>query len=188
LHGGGLMNHVSGVDFSLVACGVANVTAAGEMVTHVVKSAGKRADSLVDRHQRLTHHAAQIVEAVGYADLAVIEGPSFGSVGGAQFDRYAGWWFVVSRLIEREVPVAVMPPASLKLAIADHGRADKAAMASAITRMYPDITVFSSDISDAMGLAHLGAVRLGWPVKTLERHRKAKCMWPLFGIDDVAVA
>lgn len=182
------MTHVAGVDFSMTACGVARLTADGEMDTDVVKSVGKRADSLVDRHERLTMHADAIIESVGYADLAVIEGPSFGSVGGGQFDRYAGWWFVVSGLMRREVPVAVMPPASLKLAIADHGRADKAAMASAITRMYPDITVFSSDISDAMGLAHLGAVRLGWPVKTLERHKKAKCMWPLFGIDDVAVA
>lgn len=182
------MTHVSGVDFSLVACGVARLAADGVMDTDVVKSVGKRADSVVDRHQRLTHHAASIVEAVGYADLAVIEGPSFGSVGGAQFDRYAGWWFVVSGLIRREVPVAVMSPKSLKLAIADSGNADKAAMASAITRMYPDVTVFSSDISDAMGLAHLAAVRLDWPVKTLERHRKVKCEWPLHGIDDLEVA
>jgi crossover junction endodeoxyribonuclease RuvC len=182
------MTHVAGIDFSMTACGVANLTPGGEMVTEVVKSVGKRADSLVDRHRRLTHHAARIVECVGYANLAVIEGPSFGSVGGGQFDRYGGWWFVVSRLVEREVPVAVMSPKSLKLAIADSGNADKAAMASAITRMYPDITVFSSDISDAMGLAHLGAVRLAWPVKTLERHRRVKAEWPLHGIDDLEVA
>ena len=143
---------------------------------------------MVDRHARLTKHAADIVEVACMSDLAVIEGPSFGSVGGSQFDRYAAWWFVVSGLIRREVPVAVMSPKSLKLAIADSGNADKAAMASAITRMYPDITVFTSDTSDAMGLAHLGCVRLGWPVKTLERHRRVKCEWPLHGIDDVAVA
>jgi len=182
------MSHVAGIDFSMTACGVARLTADGVMDTEVVRSVGKRADSLVDRHERLRMHSLGIVREVGYADLAVIEGPSFGSVGGGQFDRYAGWWFVVSALLRCEVPVAVMSPKSLKLAIADSGNADKAAMASAITRMYPDVTVFSSDISDAMGLAHLGAVRLDWPVKTLERHKRVKCEWPIHGIDDLEVA
>lgn len=183
------MKRVVGIDFSLTCCGVAvaSLDDSGlvSMATETVKSTGKLKDSLVDRHARLTGHAAEIVKAAGGAELAVIEGPSFGSVGGSQFDRYAAWWFVVGGLIRREIPVAVMSPASLKLAIADSGRADKAAMASAITRMYPDITVFSSDTSDAMGLAHLGCVRLGWPVKTLERHKRVKCDWPLFGIDDL---
>lgn len=178
------MTHVAGIDFSMTACGVARLSEAGVMDTAVVRSAGKRADSLVDRHERLRGHSLGIIREVGYADLAVIEGPSFGSIGGGQFDRYAGWWFVVSGLIRSEIPVAVMSPKSLKLAIADSGNADKAAMASAITRMYPDVTVFSSDISDAMGLAHLAAVRLDWPVKTLARHRQAKCEWPLHGLDD----
>lgn len=182
------MTHIAGIDYSMTAAGVARLSDAGVMDTEVVKSVGHLADSLVDRHQRLVHHAAQVVEFAGYADLCVIEGPSFGSKGGSQLDRYAGWWFVVSGLIRREVPVAVMSPKSLKLAIADSGNADKAAMASAMTRIYPDVKVSSSDISDAMGLAHLAAVRLAWPVKTLERHRKVKCAWPEFGIDDLEVA
>lgn len=180
---------VAGIDFSLTCTGVALAKLADGVVsmdTETVKSSGKIKDSLVERHQRLCHLASDIAEIVGYADLAVIEGPSFGSVGGGQFDRYAGWWFTVSRLRGRDIPIAVVPPSSLKLAITGMGNADKAAMASAVTRMYPDVTVFSSDTSDAMGLAHLGCVRLGWPVKTLERHKRVKCEWPEFGLPEVA--
>lgn len=180
---------VVGIDFSLAKTGVAVASVSrGEvsMHTEVVESPGHVKDTLTQRHARLTKLSTDIGDLVGKPDLAVIEGPSYGSVGGGQFDRYAAWWFVVSRLLRREVPVAVVPPASLKLAIADSGRADKAAIASAITRMYPDVTVFSSDVSDAVGLAHLGCVRLGWPVKTLARHKAVRCEWPEFGLPEVA--
>jgi len=68
--------------------------------------------------------------------------------------------------------------AALTLAIARSGKADKAALAVALTRLWPQADVTSSDCCDAAGLAHLGAVRLGWDVPTLQRHRACKAEWP----------
>lgn len=174
---------VVGIDFSMTKCGVAVATRHDtETLMHgdVVMSAGHLRDSIPDRHRRLTAHARGILDLALAADLAVIEGPSFGSLGGSQLDRYAGWWFVVGGLVRREVPVAVMSPSSVKLAIAGKGNADKAAVASAVTRLWPDVEIGSSDLSDAIALAHLGCVHLGWDVPTLERHRQVKAAWPAF--------
>jgi len=68
--------------------------------------------------------------------------------------------------------------AALTLAIARSGKADKAALAVALTRLWPQADVTSSDCCDAVGLAHLGAVRLGWDVPTLQWYRACKAEWP----------
>lgn len=148
------------------------------MVTSTVTSKGKRAASLVDRHARLTELGDDILHHAAMCDLVVIEGPFTGPKGGSPIDRHALFWFVAGGLIRREVSVAVVAPTSLKLAIAGKGNADKAALAVALMRLWPDVDVTSSDVSDAAGLAHLGAVWLGMDVPTLERHRTVKAEWP----------
>ena len=184
------MRRCVGLDLSLTCTGAAVITqrVSGDCVanTTTVTSCGRRGDTLVDRHARLTTLGAEIVRSATPADLVVVEGPVTGTRGGSPLDRYALWWFVVGGLIRREVPVAVVAPASLKLAIAGSGRADKAAVAVALARLWPDVDVTSSDVSDAVGLAHLGAVHMGWPVTTLERHRQVKVAWPIFGAEELA--
>jgi Holliday junction resolvasome RuvABC endonuclease subunit len=163
---------VVGLDLSLASTGVARVSSAGQLTTQVVESKGKRADTLVDRHHRLRGMTERILGDNSSASLAVIEG-CVAVAGGSSLDRHALWWNVVSGLMTRGVPVAVIAPSSLKKAIAGHGRADKVAVAMAISRMYPDDhdQLTGNDVADAAGLAHLGAVRLGWDVNALERHR-----------------
>lgn len=179
------MKRVVGLDLSLQCTGIGVITqrvgrpciASAATVT----SKGKRAASLIDRHARLTELGADVVHHAATAELAVVEGPFVGGTkGGSPIDRMALFWFVVGALIRREVPVAVIAPMSLKLAIAGKGNADKATLAVALTRLWPDVDVTSSDVSDAVGLAHLGAVYLGWDVVTLERHRSVKAEWPIF--------
>lgn len=176
------LSRVVGLDLSMTCTGIGILTQTGQGVkvaTGTVTSKGKRAASLVDRHARLTELGADILHHTRAACLAVIEGPTPGVKGGSPIDRHALWWFVVGGLVRRGVPVAVVAPTSLKLAIAGSGRADKAAVAVALTRLWPDADVTSSDVSDAVGLAHLGAVALGWDVPTLERHRQVKWSdWP----------
>lgn len=172
---------VVGLDLSLTCSGIAICveTRTGlRMLTDTITSKGKRAASIVDRHERLTQLGNDILHHAATADLAVIEGPFAGTKGGSPVDRFALFWFVTGGLIRREVPVAVVPPTSLKLAIAGKGNADKAALSASLVRLWPDVDVTSSDVSDAAGLAHLGAVWLGWPVITLERHRTVKAEWP----------
>jgi Holliday junction resolvasome RuvABC endonuclease subunit len=176
------MRRVGGVDLSLTCTGVAVCveTSRGiKMVTSTVTSKGKRAASLVDRHERLTELGNDILHHAGMCDLVVIEGPFTGTKGGSPIDRHALFWFVAGGLIRREVATAVIAPTSLKLAIAGKGNADKAAVAVALARLWPDVDVTSSDVSDAAGLAHLGAVWLGMDVPTLERHKTVKAEWPI---------
>lgn len=175
------MRRVCGIDYSLTCTGIAlcvETSRGTRMVTDTLTSKGKRDATLVDRHARITELSKAIVHHAALSDLVVIEGLVPGARGGSPHDRAAGWWWVVGGLIRREVPVAVVAPTSLKLAIAGSGRADKAALAVALMRCWPDVDVTSSDVSDAAGLAHLGAVRLGMDVPTLERHRQVKARWP----------
>lgn len=174
---------VAGLDLSLTCTGIAiciDTSRGTKMVTDTITSKGKRAASLVDRHARLTELGNGIVHHASVCDLAVIEAPLAMYKGGSPIDRHALWWFVVGGLIRREVPVATVNVSSLKLAIAGKGGADKAALAVALMRLWPDVDVTSSDVSDAAGLAHLGAVWLGMDVPVLERHRTVKAEWPEF--------
>jgi Holliday junction resolvasome RuvABC endonuclease subunit len=88
----------------------------------------------------------------------------------------------MNQLIRREVPIAVAGPGSAKKAITDNGRADKSLMSRYVTKLWPDLETANEHESDAAGLAHLGAVALGWDVSTLERHKAVKWTeWPEFG-------
>lgn len=182
------MSHVAGIDLSLTSTGVARIAHTRRLTTDTITSAGKRTDTLPERHQRIIRLAGQIIAEVGTAELAVIEGLIV-TPGGSPLDRHHLWWLVAGRLITREIPVAVIHPTTLKKAIGGHGRADKVAVAMAVGKLYPNdaAEVTGNDVADAAGLAHLGAVRLGWDVETLARHREAKWTeWPLFGLDDPA--
>jgi Holliday junction resolvasome RuvABC endonuclease subunit len=175
------VRRVAGLDLSLTCTGIAicvETSRGTNMVTDTSKSKGKRAASMIDRHARLTELGNGILHHAAVCDLAVIEGLFTGPKAGSLTDRAALFWFVAGGLIRREVPVAIVPPTSLKLAIAGAGNADKAALAVALMRLWPDVDVTSSDVSDAAGLAHLGAVWLGMDVPTLERHRTVKAEWP----------
>jgi Holliday junction resolvasome RuvABC endonuclease subunit len=178
------MRRVVGLDLSLTKTGIGIITQRADgtctAVADTITSRGRRADDLVARHARLTELGKAIVHHAATAELTVVEGPVPGAKGGSPVDRWGLWWWVVGGLIRRDVPVAVVAPTSLKLAIAGSGRADKASLAVALTRLYPDVDVTSSDVADSVGLAHLGAVHLGWPVKVLERHRQVKASWPEF--------
>jgi Holliday junction resolvasome RuvABC endonuclease subunit len=175
------MRRVAGIDLSLTCTGVAVCVENSDgatMTTDTVTSKGVRAATLIDRHARLVTLADAIVSHADRCDLAVIEAPTPATKGGSPIDRHALWWFVVGALIRREVPVASIVGSSLKLAIAGKGNCDKAALAVAMERLWPGMDVSSSDVSDAAGLAHLGAVWLGMDVPTLERHRTVKAEWP----------
>jgi Holliday junction resolvasome RuvABC endonuclease subunit len=180
------VTHIAGIDPSIASTGIARITDTARLTSETVASTGKRSDTLVDRDRRLTGMATRILDAAGQAHLAVIEGLIV-TPGGSPLDRHALWWLIVGGLIRREIPVAVVHPTTLKLAIGGHGRADKVAVAMAIGKLYPNDAdeVTGNDVADAAGLAHLGAVRLAWNVETLERHRTPKWTeWPTFGIDD----
>jgi Holliday junction resolvasome RuvABC endonuclease subunit len=187
------MTRVVGLDLSLTCTGIAVCMENGRgvsMASRTVTSTGRRSATLPERHSRLTALGADIVHSASTADLVVVEGLfNAGASAGALVDRAALFWFVVGALVRREVPVAVVAPSALKLAMTGSGKADKAALATALVRLWPETDVTSSDVSDAAGLAHLGAVALGMGVPVLERHRRVKWTeWPLFGTPTASVS
>lgn len=152
---------------------------------------GKPRETVLDRHRRLRAITADVLHYALTAHLVVIEGliPSPGRDRGIQ-DRPALWWFVVSGLCHRNVPVAVCAPAAMKSRIVGprpkgSGPVDKVEVALAVQKLWPGTDLGNADTADAAGLAHLGAVALGWDVTTLERHRDVNWTeWPEFDLDD----
>ena len=152
--------HVLGVDPSLTATGLA-VVGPGMCITTTVGTKGKRADSLTDRDRRLAHLTERVADFITPAvRLAVIEGPARVTVG-STLDRYGLWWRLVHRLHSRDIPVAVCAPATRAKWAAGTGRADKAAVAAHLARMWQAVELADDNQSDALALATMGAQYLG---------------------------
>lgn len=178
------MTVIAGVDLSLSATGCALITTDGTTYstdTWTRLSTGRRSDTLTDRRDRLAGIRGDVVSWASGADLVVVEGPSFGSVGGSSHDRSGLWWMVVERLVAAECPVVVVAPTTRAKWAAGSGRADKAAVARAVTRMWPQwepgIVGKLEDQADALALASIGCHLLGltpfpmpkWRVEALSK-------------------
>lgn len=187
------MRFVVGLDLSLTSAGVAIITENSRRTvlnTEVFKSApirtgppgknGKPTETLRDRYVRMRDHSQTIIHYAATADLVVIEGLINAPGGGVQ-DRTALWWIVVGACMRRDVPVAVASPPAMKRVITGKGNADKVEVALAIQKLWPNAKLGNNDTADAAGLAHCGAVALGWDVETLERHKTMVWTnWPEF--------
>lgn len=174
--------YVLGVDVSLTATGVARYYDDGRCTTGVITSAGRRSDSIVQRADRLASIRGGVYEwapGTHLPVLVVVENPSFGSIGGSAWDRAGLWWHIVARFIALDVPVALVAPKTRAKWATGSGAADKAAVASALTRRY-GVEFPSNDEADAGALALMGAHRLGWitaPAYSLQALEGCKS-WP----------
>lgn len=166
---------VAGLDVSLTGTAIATIGG-----TVRIPTKGKRKDSLAVRHQRLQSIARQTLEAVGAVDLAVIEGPSYHSVGGSAWDRGGLWWLIIDGLLDREIPTAVMPPMCRAKYATGSGGARKDHVIAAVEKTY-GITVGSDDEADAIALRAAGLDWAGHALVVLpDSHRGALlgCEWP----------
>lgn len=166
---------VRGLDLSLTGAGVA-----GAGWAQTLGSKGKRTDTYAMRRARLHRLAGRIVEAVGPCDLAVVEGPSYGSRGAGTWDRAGLWWLVVDALAAREVPVAVVTPSARAKYATGDGRAGKQAVLDAAAVRY-GVALRDDNQADAMVLCAMGHDWLDEPLATVpDRHRAAlaRVEWP----------
>lgn len=165
------MTTVVGIDPSLTNTGVARLPCgtggpgAGQAVwipeTWSRSSTGHRADTLHERKDRMAHIVADVLSFCEPCDLAVVEAPAFGAKGGSAWDRAHLWWRIVDRLLDHEVPVVTVSPPSRALWATGNGRADKAAVSTAVGRMWPTAAIRNSDEADALVLATIGLQLLG---------------------------
>lgn len=175
---------VLGIDPSLVCTGIGILDGGPDRViarVELVESKGKRDATLLERDLRIHRLATEILAFTTInTELVAIEGPSLGSRGGSPWDRAGLWWRIVSGLHRKNLPVAVIPPNTLKKWATNSGRADKSDVAVAMARLWPAVEAESNDGWDALGLAHIGAQTLGWGVPSRAHHvpALAKVQWP----------
>lgn len=158
------MSAVIGIDPSLTATGLA-IIRGDQIATATITTTGKRGDTIHQRSDRITTITKQVTTQIKLdlitwpVSLVVIEGPSYASVGGSQWDRAALWHSIIRAT--REWPTAIVAPATRARWVTGNGRADKAAVAATIARLCPDTQLRNSDEADALALALIGAHALG---------------------------
>lgn len=163
---------VVGLDISLTGTGIATPTTAD-----TITPGGRRG---IERIQYIRD--CILGDLLDHEpDLVVIEGPSYGSQGGQAHDRAGLWWAVRLLCVEAyPVPVAVVPPATLKRYATGRGNADKAAMAvAAYKRLGRELA--DDNRVDALWLRAAGMDHLGHPLAPMPAtHRAAldRVAWP----------
>jgi crossover junction endodeoxyribonuclease RuvC len=156
-----------------------------------VRSKPARADgkpSLLQRHDRITTLETLIWKATGLSDpeacpdLIVVEGPSYGSVGGTAHDRSGLWHRVVARPLSLGIDVVEVPPSNVKKYATGNGAADKDKVLAAVIRRYPHVDVDGNDVADALVLAAIGSRHSGAPIEAslpaTHLTAMAKIRWP----------
>lgn len=169
---------VVGLDLSLTATGVAWIE---DDQVHTCTIGSKPAGALLaDRNARLLNLESRIAEPRINAALVVVEAPSLHSKGAGTWDRAGLWWYVVRACSAQQVPVAEVPPATVKKFATGRGNADKSAVAVGMSRLWPDVEAGNDNEWDALVLATIGAQKLGMPVPSRAHHADAlaKVAWP----------
>lgn len=131
-----------------------------------------------------------VARATVHTVLAVVEGPAMAAATGrGQADERAGIrWRVVHALHGHGIPVAVLPPSTVKGYIAGKGNAPKDDVRRAVAAAWPGhgLDRVSWDEADAVALATAGADHCGWDGPWLDGRRGAgwlrKAQWPDLGV------
>lgn len=160
------MTTVVGLDSSLTAFGMARITWGSD--APAVAEAWHRGEdgittmSLADKHRAIVRITSDVLAFTQPADLVVIEGASHASKSVSANERAYLWWRVVGKLIEHTPVVVVQPKTRAKWVTGD-GNAGKTAVAIAVGRAWPDVTIRDDNEADALGLASIGVQMLGGP-------------------------
>lgn len=177
------MTIVVGVDHSISRTGLAVIRDDHDPELISIASSGKDTDPRIVRGRRMREVRDAIMDQVPRAAaLAVIEGMSFGHNYPGQDRIHHLWWLLADAFDALRIPLAVIPPTTLKKFAADHGFATKPKMRAALSVMWPGLHIPNHDAGDALAAATAGAQHLGMQMRylVLERHRLAlsKIEWP----------
>lgn len=179
------MTIICGLDPSLTNTGVAVLI---DGLPEVITSTGigtLDSDTYQARSRRVRAVAAKVLRYIpDTTTLAVIEGPSYGSSGGAAFDRAALWHGLFAALDAKNIPIAVVAPRTRATWATGSGAADKAAVTAAVREWWPNHRehIVNSDRADALVLAAIGAYHLRQPLpfEAKKRHETGlkSVRWP----------
>ena len=169
---------VIGLDLSLTGTGICRLRGAVVDRLATVKP-GKR---IGIPRMRYILEAITDVQRGEHIDLAVVEGPSYGSAKGQRghHERAGLWWLVAYGLERADQAYAVAPPRNRAQYATGNGASGKPAVMAAVNQRY-GLAVTDDNQGDAATLAYMGADWLGVRVPPVPaHHRKAldKCAWP----------
>jgi Holliday junction resolvasome RuvABC endonuclease subunit len=166
---------IYGLDLSLASTGIACNAGWSDTLKPPAKLRG---------HERMAWLLEQIRDHVRFADLVVVEGPSYGNQGqqrqSGHHERAGLWWLTTHALWRAGTPVAVAPPASVKKFATGSGNAKKDDVLLAAARRF-DWFDGDNNAADSVWLAALGAEHLGEPMVEMPKaHRVALAgvAWP----------
>ncbi|UXA06565.1 hypothetical protein KXD96_28285 (plasmid) [Mycobacterium sp. SMC-2] len=187
---------VAGIDPSLTSTGIAVLCDGHPSRLHSLghgtpngKTYGHRSDRIVSQCRAVIawlddnlQGPLGILPLSKRVDLAVIEGPSYGSNMPSNHDRAGLWWGLYSTLRARGIPIAVVAPKTRALWATGNGNADKRAVLTTVRAWWPRTPIADHDQADALVLAAIGAFRAGdpMPFDVKERHTAnlAAVQWP----------
>lgn len=178
------MSVVAGLDLSLTSAGICVLTDGHPTLITSLGHRSPNGRSYAHRSNRIVSQCRAIMQPLtDYTlDLAVIEGPSYGDNLPSNHDRAGLWWGVFSALRARRVPVAVIPPATLKSWATGNGRAKKHEVKAATRVWFGEHRIRNDDQADATAAATVGAFWLGDPmpfeVKVRHHNRIEAVEWP----------
>jgi hypothetical protein len=120
--------HVVGLDLSLTGTGLAWVDDQGAGQLELITSKGDANATYPDRHARQNSLRDRIIPAVCrlHPELVLLEGPSYNSKDPFVWDRAGLWWRIYNELVDAQLALCVVPPATLKKYATGNGVAAKA--------------------------------------------------------------
>ena len=174
-----------GLDLSMTDTGIAGVMSDGAILTDHITSKGRKDATVSERRERLKLivdgiQSHPLVRAGAGRCEITIEGPSYGSTGGAAHERAGLWWLTVDVLLAALFRVHVVAPSTLKKYATGKGNASKDEVIAGVVRRYPQADVTNNNVADAVVLAAIGARHACHPVDELTVQRAdafAKVRW-----------
>lgn len=178
-----------GLDLSLTSTGVAYFQPGHSPVLGLITSKGAQKETLLEREARQMKLLGEInkyFDAMPEDSLVVVEGPSYGSRHGKQWDRAGFWWRVVDSALLTHKVVEIPPMCRARYATG-RGNSHKDKVIISLVRRYPDVDIQENNTADAFALGVMGCRALGYPVEenlpTQHLSGMNSVDWSIIGVD-----
>ncbi|MCZ9631332.1 crossover junction endodeoxyribonuclease RuvC [Rhodococcus sp. BH5] len=178
--------HIVGLDPSLTAAGVAilshpkNADSPNIPKLNTVGVSGSESATLAERSIRIVDQRDRIIRSMPPSVcLVVIEALPFSApkFAGLYQERCALYYALVEFLARRKIPVVEVSATTLKKYATGDGRADKREVVNAMRDLWPHARVRNDNEADALALATMGAMRLGWHEPEMVHHFSPNVNW-----------
>lgn len=178
------MPRVLGIDSSLTSTGLCRVDLSDGndpvIACATVTSKASPDKSTAAMSTRIRSIVARIEAGAEGTDLALIEGPSYGSPNSAHVLSWL-WGAVVDMLVINGVQILVVAPAQRMKYATGKGNAAKDVVLAAAIHRWPQVTIEGNDTADALILAAIGCRSLKSPIDDVPKAHWEPVMQKVLG-------